>query len=451
MYTTSGWGDAIEAAYITREYFTTGEIHAIEIPYDSVNSSQWSNNTPIYLFVSSYNSDGTKLNQFVSENPQTYNTNNSSYKFTFNNCVIPENYAYVILSASSQIDSMISQQFRVIALRNSNSKEDRISVPNCKFTSGNWTGAGRVPAIMFNEGITYIRNEVQTDITEDVPEDFYSVGTTKAIKDYIKQAIPEAGDYLSFDEETNSYNVDISESIEDDDSTVPTTKAVYEYVRDTINTNDSGVRAGHLIEVTDGNVVAVSSTDTVIADYSVVPTSAAVYDALHDPTHHKKWHDDNGLKHIELYDFNYISVFHNNLSTGVRANGFTLVLPYLTKLTKIRVYGYYSSFGLPPSGGNSDFEMYLKLIDKKSGHVLAVSNKAEKQDSGVGTAVFRFNEDNQILIPKNTEIKAIFSSNDNFCDTTNDKSFLIAFADSAPNKKLFSEKVNDEVITYLSG
>jgi hypothetical protein len=124
--------------------------------------------------------------------------------------------------------------------------------------------------------------------------------------------LPAAGSYLSFDEYNNTYNVDVAYIIEDDNNTVPTTKAVYEYVRDTINTNETEVRAGHLIEVTDGNIVAVSSTDTVIPDFSVVPTSAAVYDALHDPMLHQQWHDDNGLKHVELYDFNYISVFHNN-------------------------------------------------------------------------------------------------------------------------------------------
>jgi hypothetical protein len=124
--------------------------------------------------------------------------------------------------------------------------------------------------------------------------------------------LPAAGSYLSFDEYNNTYNVDVAYIIEDDNNTVPTTKAVYEYVRDTFNTNETEVRAGHLIEVTDGNIVAVSSTDTVIPDFSVVPTSAAVYDALHDPMLHQQWHDDNGLKHVELYDFNYISVFHNN-------------------------------------------------------------------------------------------------------------------------------------------
>jgi hypothetical protein len=123
---SNGWGDSIETAQITRAYFTTGEINAIEIPYDSVNSSDWSNNTPIYLVVSVFNSNGNEIAHFVSYNTQTYNTNNSSYKFTFNNCVIPEDYSYVVLSASSQTESMDSQQFRVIALRSSNNKDARI-------------------------------------------------------------------------------------------------------------------------------------------------------------------------------------------------------------------------------------------------------------------------------------------------------------------------------------
>jgi hypothetical protein len=128
--------------------------------------------------------------------------------------------------------------------------------------------------------------------------------------------VPGTGKFIKL--ENNTYSVKTNDVIEDEsgldeeDRTVPTTQAVYEYVRDTINTNETEVRAGHLIEVTDGNIVAVSSTDTVIADFSVVPTSAAVYDALHDPMLHQQWHDDNGLKHVELYDFNYISVFHNN-------------------------------------------------------------------------------------------------------------------------------------------
>lgn len=44
--------------------------------------------------------------------------------------------------------------------------------------------------------------------------------------------LPAAGDYLSFNEETNKYNVDVSDKIEDNADTVPTTKATMDFVNE---------------------------------------------------------------------------------------------------------------------------------------------------------------------------------------------------------------------------
>lgn len=186
---TSGYGDSVGEVQLSSDYFMSGKIDSISIPYDNV--SNWGNNTSVFLMISVCDSNNTEIAHFISKNSDVYNTNKSNYKFDFDNCVIPDEYSYVKISASSvnSKENRNYQEFRVIALRNSNGKDDKISKPNCKFSwlkNGELNGGadGRVASLNF---IRYISNEVQTDITEDVTEDSYSIGTTKAIKDYINQ------------------------------------------------------------------------------------------------------------------------------------------------------------------------------------------------------------------------------------------------------------------------
>ena len=142
---------------------------------------------------------------------------------------------------------------------------------------------------------------------------------------------------------------------------------------------------------------------------------------------HEQWHTNNGLQHIELYTPKSEGSKSTQFSTGALCSGFIFNSPSLIKLSYLRIYGYLKSV-LPPSGG-SNFDFYVKIIDPKSGHILAVSEKpVARQNNGWDCdADVHFSEENQPLLPKNTDFKVIFSSNNNKNDDTNDRTFQIAF------------------------
>jgi hypothetical protein len=91
---------------------------------------------------------------------------------------------------------------------------------------------------------------------------------------------------------------------------------------------------------------------------------------------HEEWHNKNDYKHIELYNTENVSTSQDQNESGVsNCYGFIFDTPYMLKLEKFLIHGFYSSgFG---SGGNTNFDdLYIKIIDIKSGHVLAVSDNA---------------------------------------------------------------------------
>ena len=117
-----------------------------------------------------FNSSNTKLGTFISANKEVY-SENLRYSFTFENCTIPEEYAYVKLSTSSTDNESKRdyQPFRVVPLRdknNQNKETNRIESPDCYFSwisngvlSG---GVNRIANVITSRNIN---NEVQTDIT----------------------------------------------------------------------------------------------------------------------------------------------------------------------------------------------------------------------------------------------------------------------------------------------
>jgi hypothetical protein len=142
---------------------------------------------------------------------------------------------------------------------------------------------------------------------------------------------------------------------------------------------------------------------------------------------HEEWHTNNGLQHIELYTPKSEGSKSTQFSTGDVCSGFIFNSPYLIKLSYFRIYGYLKSV-MPPSGG-SNFDFYVKIIDPKSGHILAVSEKpVARKNNGIDCdADVHFSEENQPLLPKDKDFKVIFSSNNDKNDTTNDRTFQIAF------------------------
>lgn len=157
-----------------------------------------------------------------------------------------------------------------------------------------------------------------------------------------------------------------------------------------------------------------------------VPTTQAVYNYINNQESHEQWHEDNGLHHIELYEPQSGGSKSNQFSTGATCSGFIFNSPYLIKLSYFRIYGHLKSV-FPPSGG-SNFDFYVKIIDPKSGHILAVSEKAQvhgKNNNIDCDANVYFTD--EPLLPKDTDFKVIFSSNNDPKDDTNDRTFQIAF------------------------
>jgi hypothetical protein len=148
---------------------------------------------------------------------------------------------------------------------------------------------------------------------------------------------------------------------------------------------------------------------------------------LNEQETHEQWHTSNGLQHIELYNIENTITSQDNTSQGVTCAGFIFNTPYMLKLSKLYIHGYYKNpNGAPPSGGNTDFDIYIKIIDPVSGHVLGVSNKGENLSTTTpnpGPGQFEFNDENSPLLPKDTDFKIIFSSNNDKHDATNDKTF----------------------------
>jgi hypothetical protein len=192
--------------------------------------------------------------------------------------------------------------------------------------------------------------------------------------------LPAAGDYLSFDKDTNTYNVDFSTEIKDDNTTVPTTKAVFDY----INEQET----------------------------------------------HEEWHKNNNYKHIDIFEPKPFAQVSNNKQAGVITTGFILKIPYFSQLEKLQVYGTYSKIGAWGQGagtGNSAelFEnLYVKIIDQHTNEVIAISKGSQAPETPydgyiVGNAVFEFDKNNQPILLSGEEYKVIFSSTADVNDITN--------------------------------
>lgn len=220
-----------------------------------------------------FNSSNTKLGTFISANKEVY-SENLRYSFIFENCTIPEEYAYVKLSTSST-DSESKrdyQPFRVVPLRdknNQNKETNRIESPDCYFS---WVsngvlsgGINRIANVITSRNIN---NEVQTDITTNKEEDANSLSTTQAIKDFVNEQIITKslteiieGDFIEVDY-GNVVSVSTSKKISDNSKTVPTTKAVYDELNPHI-TNDTIHLTEELHETIDELVVADEYNDFV--------------------------------------------------------------------------------------------------------------------------------------------------------------------------------------------
>ena len=239
--TSAAWGDSVGEIKLSKKYFTSGKINSIIIPHDY--DTRWSNSVHFYLILQVYDSNGRKIETFISTNKDVYTTK-LYYHFNFENCLIPEDYAYVKLSASStnKEENRDYQEFRTVALRDKNNPDknsSKVEDTDCYFTwlsNGNLNGgANRVANIIT---VNAINTEIQTDIVNDSSDDASSISTTQAIKDYVDHVIENDsiteiinGEHITVTNK-NEISVSTSDNIVNDTNTVPTTKAVYDFVND---------------------------------------------------------------------------------------------------------------------------------------------------------------------------------------------------------------------------
>ena len=153
-YDTSKYGrgaDTVRNVLFSKNHFVTGKIDEIIIEHD--NSPSYLSNVNVdggYLVLQLLNSDGTQMddNIFYSDEICAYDTSSSHYKFTFSNCILPDDYSTVHIALVGDketipvIGSTVNERaFRIYCLTKDGNKGEGTIFEiddECLVRNGSW-------------------------------------------------------------------------------------------------------------------------------------------------------------------------------------------------------------------------------------------------------------------------------------------------------------------------